>query len=52
MKDYLSNLGDNLLSTFGCQPERIELHIDMDQLELDVDTAVPLGMIAHALSFS
>ncbi len=49
MKDYLSNLGRSLLNTFGYKPERIQLNIDMDELELDVDTAVPLGLIVNEL---
>ncbi|MDX2248327.1 MAG: tetratricopeptide repeat protein [Bacteroidia bacterium] len=49
MKDYLTNLGQSLLSTFGYPPERIGLHIAMEELELDVDTAVPLGLIVNEL---
>lgn len=49
MKDYLSNLGKSLLNTFVNQPDRIHLHIDMEELELDVDTAVPLGLIVNEL---
>lgn len=49
MKDYLSNLGNSLLNTFVDQPDRIHLHIDMAELELDVDTAVPLGLIVNEL---
>lgn len=49
MKDYLSNLGNSLLMTFLDQPDRIQLHIDMEELELDVDTAVPLGLIVNEL---
>ncbi|MDX2248328.1 MAG: tetratricopeptide repeat protein [Bacteroidia bacterium] len=49
MKDYLTNLGQSLLSTFGYPPERIGLHIAMEELELDVDSAVPLGLIVNEL---
>ncbi len=49
MKDYLSNLGLSLLNTFTDQPDRIQFHIDMDELDLDVDTAVPLGLIVNEL---
>ncbi|MEM6264112.1 MAG: sensor histidine kinase, partial [Bacteroidota bacterium] len=49
MKDYLHNLTNSLVDTFGYQPERIQVHIDMEELELDVDTAVPLGLIVNEL---
>ncbi|MEM9984398.1 MAG: tetratricopeptide repeat protein [Bacteroidota bacterium] len=49
MKDYLSNLSNSLLSTFHADPDRITLQLDMEELELDVDTAVPLGLIVNEL---
>jgi len=49
MKDYLSNLSESLLNTFDYDPERIALSLDMEELELDVDTAVPLGLIVNEL---
>jgi two-component sensor histidine kinase len=49
MKDYLANLGRSLLNTLGFQSDRIQLHVDMEELELDVDTAIPLGLIVNEL---
>ncbi|MDX1908909.1 MAG: histidine kinase dimerization/phosphoacceptor domain -containing protein [Bacteroidia bacterium] len=49
MKDYLSNLVTSLIQTFDADPERIRFHLDMPELELDVDTAVPLGLIVNEL---
>ena len=49
MKDYLTNLGNSLIDTFVNDPDRISLRVDMDEHELDVDTAVPLGLIANEL---
>jgi two-component sensor histidine kinase len=49
MKDYLSNLVTSLIETFDADPERITFHLDMPELELDVDTAVPLGLIVNEL---
>ncbi|MDX2284473.1 MAG: tetratricopeptide repeat protein [Bacteroidia bacterium] len=49
MKDYLSNLVTSLISTFAADPERIRVSLDMPELELDVDTAVPLGLIVNEL---
>ena len=49
MKDYLTNLGNSLIDTFVDNPDRISLKVEMDEHELDVDTAVPLGLIANEL---
>ncbi|MDX1908911.1 MAG: tetratricopeptide repeat protein, partial [Bacteroidia bacterium] len=49
MKDYLSNLVQSLIDTFDADPERIQFTLDMPELELDVDTAVPLGLIVNEL---
>ncbi len=48
MKDYLINLGSHVLDSFGAD-KRIVLECAMDILELDVDTAVPLGLIVNEL---
>ena len=49
MKDYLRTLGESLLESFGQQAKNIKLQIEMQELELDVDTAVPLGLITNEL---
>jgi two-component sensor histidine kinase len=48
MKDYLINLGDNILDTFGAD-DRVRIECAMNTLELDIDTAVPLGLIANEI---
>jgi len=48
MKDYFLNLSENILDTFGAS-ERIQLDIAMNELNLDIDTAVPLGLIVNEL---
>ena len=48
MKDYFVNLGDNILDTFGAE-DRVTIKCAMDQLELDIDTAVPLGLIVNEI---
>ena len=42
MKDYFINLGSHILDSFGAE-KRITLEYVMETLELDIDTAVPLG---------
>ena len=48
MKDYFHNLGESILDTFNAAG-RISLKCDMHPIELDVDTAVPIGLIANEL---
>lgn len=48
MKDYFLNLSDNILDTFGSD-NRISIECAMNQLELDIDTAVPLGLIVNEI---
>ncbi len=48
MKDYFVNLGDGILDTFNAE-EQVKIALAMDQLELDIDTAVPIGLIVNEL---
>lgn len=48
MKDYFLNLSDNILDTFGADG-RVTIECAMGQLELDIDTAVPLGLIVNEI---
>jgi two-component sensor histidine kinase len=48
MKDYFINLGKHVLDSFGAEGN-VMLECTMDKLELDVDTAVPLGLIVNEL---
>jgi two-component system, sensor histidine kinase PdtaS len=48
MKDYFVNLSESVLDAFGVD-ERIKIECAMSRLELDIDTAVPLGLIVNEL---
>ena len=48
MKDYLLNLSESILDSFGAE-EKVELELAMETLDLDIDTAVPLGLIINEL---
>lgn len=49
MQDYLQTLGDSLFDTFGVDREWITFEVQMPEVELDVDTAVPIGLIVNEL---
>ena len=48
MKDYFINLGEGILDTFSAE-EKVKIECSMDELNLDVDTAVPIGLIVNEL---
>lgn len=48
MKDYFINLGNHILDSYG-MGSRIIMNYAMEPIELDVDTAIPLGLIVNEL---
>lgn len=48
MKDYFINLGNHILDSFGVT-DKVKLEYIMSKIELDVDTAIPLGLIVNEL---
>lgn len=48
MKDYFVNLSESILDSFGAE-DRVTIECAMDQLDVDIDTAVPLGLIVNEL---
>jgi two-component sensor histidine kinase len=48
MKDYFLNLGTCLIHSFGAE-DQIEIECEMVPLELDVDMAIPIGLIVNEL---
>ncbi|MEO6837721.1 MAG: tetratricopeptide repeat protein [Ginsengibacter sp.] len=48
MKDYFLNLSESILDSFGAD-QRIKIELAMEKLDVDIDTAVPLGLIVNEL---
>ncbi len=48
MKEYFLNLSESILDSFGAE-ERIKIELAMEKLDVDIDTAVPLGLIVNEL---
>lgn len=48
MKDYFNNLSDYILSSFGKQ-HLVGIQMEMEAYELDVDLAIPIGLIVNEL---
>jgi two-component sensor histidine kinase len=49
MKDYFEQFGQNMLDSFGIEAGRISIQYDLQPMYLDVDTAIPLGLIVNEL---
>ena len=48
MKDYFINLSESILDSFGAE-DRVQVKCAMDAVDIDIDTAVPLGLIVNEL---
>jgi two-component system, sensor histidine kinase PdtaS len=48
MKDYFINLSESILDSFGAD-KKVQIECAMDTLNIDIDTAVPLGLIVNEL---
>ncbi|MGB5664437.1 MAG: histidine kinase dimerization/phosphoacceptor domain -containing protein [Eudoraea sp.] len=48
MKEYFMNLGNYIIDIFGAS-DRVRIVCEMAELELDVDTAIPIGLIVNEL---
>ncbi len=49
MKDYIPGLASNILETYNIKPDQIDVKIDADDIHLDLDTAIPLGLIMNEI---
>jgi len=49
MQDYIQNLAQNLFDSYNIQKDKIKLITDIEKLNLDVDTVIPIGLIVNEL---
>jgi two-component sensor histidine kinase len=49
IKDYLENLSASLAGSFGYRREQIETNVNMSQTTMDIDMAIPIGLIVNEL---
>jgi PAS domain S-box-containing protein len=47
--EYAKSLSENFLNTFGSAMRNISFKIDMDNIKLNIDTAIPCGLIINEL---
>ena len=48
-KDYLEQLIDNLLRSYQIDESEIRLNLNIEEINLDVDTMIPLGLLTNEL---
>lgn len=48
-RDYIRKLAMNLFDSFSADPERLELITDVEKISMDIDTAIPCGLIINEL---
>ena len=48
MKDYFLNLSESILDSFGAE-NRVKIEFAMEKINVDIDAAVPLGLIVNEL---
>ncbi|MEZ4950380.1 MAG: sensor histidine kinase [Saprospiraceae bacterium] len=49
MRDYFETIGRAVKDSFGEKARHISFDVDMSRVELDVDTAIPIGLITNEL---
>ena len=49
MQDYLENLVEEVFRGFGVDEEKVSYEINAQDLKLDIDTLIPLGLIINEL---
>ncbi|GAB3774657.1 hypothetical protein GCM10028818_17750 [Spirosoma horti] len=49
IREYLTDLSESLMQAYGYEPANFDLQVDVALEELDVDVAMPLGLIVNEL---
>ena len=49
IKKYFEDLANTLVSEYPLDNTEVEMHLNIEDLELDIDTVVPLGLIGNEL---
>ncbi|WP_315824393.1 sensor histidine kinase [Paraflavitalea speifideaquila] len=49
MKEYLTDLAESLLASYGFDRDHFDLQIKMDHEMMDIDKALPIGLIINEM---
>ncbi|MEJ7739272.1 MAG: sensor histidine kinase [Chitinophagaceae bacterium] len=47
--EYINNLTESLFHSYNIKPGQVALSTDIEKLDLDIDTAIPIGLILNEL---
>jgi len=50
MAEYIRNLAEHLLHSYGVRGDVIALRLELDPVTLSIDTVVPIGLLIHELT--
>jgi two-component sensor histidine kinase len=49
VKEYISNLVQSLSDSYNISNDKVKINVNIDDLNLDVDTMIPLGLVLNEL---
>jgi two-component sensor histidine kinase len=49
IKEYITDLVENIMESYGYSRQNFNLLLDIEQTEIDVDLAIPIGLILNEL---
>ena len=49
MNEYIHTLTDNLFASYNVDPKKITLSTEIENINLDIDTVIPIGLIINEL---
>nr|WP_246439641.1 sensor histidine kinase [Rhabdobacter roseus] len=49
IREYIIDLAENLMQSYGYDRDAFDLRIDVERTQLDVDLAIPIGLIINEL---
>lgn len=49
IKEYITDLVENIMESYGFNSQNFELKLDIEQTDIDVDLAIPIGLILNEL---
>ncbi len=49
LAEYIRELADNLCASYAVKPEQITLSMELEDVEISIDTAIPCGLILNEL---
>ena len=48
-QEYITTLARDLYQSYVKDPDRVKLLLDVEEVSIDIDTAIPLGLILNEL---